>query len=48
MGLAGPLVEDMLYFYGSYYRPETERANKETNYGPVKDYSSERDETEEE
>lgn len=44
MGLAGPLIEDMLYFYGSFYRPETERANKETNYGPVKDYSSERNE----
>ncbi|QHQ38791.1 carboxypeptidase regulatory-like domain-containing protein [Microbulbifer hydrolyticus] len=41
---SGPLVEDTLFFYGSYYGPTVSRDNKETAYGPTKDYLSERDE----
>ncbi|MDH5630805.1 MAG: carboxypeptidase regulatory-like domain-containing protein, partial [Gammaproteobacteria bacterium] len=40
----GPLIEDTLFFYGSYYNPEIERVNKETAYGPVKDYYRNREE----
>jgi hypothetical protein len=36
--LSGPLIEDELFFYGSYYRPEDSRVSKETAYGPAKDY----------
>ena len=42
--LGGPLIEDTLYFYTSYYRPEEKRTNKDTAYGAVKDYKSVRDE----
>jgi hypothetical protein len=42
--LGGPLIEDSLYFYTSYYRPEETRTNKDTAYGEVKDYKSVRDE----
>ncbi|WP_304635700.1 TonB-dependent receptor [Pseudoalteromonas sp.] len=42
--LGGPLIEDTLYFYTSYYRPEETKANKNTAYGEVKDYESIRDE----
>jgi len=42
--LGGPLIEDTLYFYTSYYRPEETRSNKGTAYGDVKDYESVRDE----
>ncbi|MDE1017395.1 hypothetical protein OS109_25060, partial [Escherichia coli] len=42
--LSGPLIEDTLYFYTSYYRPEETKANKNTAYGEVKDYESIRDE----
>ncbi|MEP1445843.1 MAG: TonB-dependent receptor [Paraglaciecola sp.] len=42
--ISGPLIKDELFFYGSYYRPETETPNKENGRGPVKDYSSVRDE----
>lgn len=40
----GPLIEDQLFFYGSYYGPREDGESKETAYGPTKDYSSERDE----
>lgn len=42
--LGGPLIEDELYFYTSYYRPEETRSNKDTAYGEVKEYESIRDE----
>ncbi len=42
--LGGPILEDELFFYASYYRPEVTRANKETVYGPTKDFKSVRDE----
>ncbi len=43
-GIGGPLVQDMLFFYGSYYRPTESDANSATRYGPVGDYDSTRDE----
>lgn len=42
--ISGPLIEDQLFFYGSYYRPEVEGTNKVTAYGPTKPYKSVRDE----
>lgn len=42
--VSGPLVEDQLYFYGSFYRPYEQRDNKDTAYGAVKEYESERQE----
>ncbi|MCX2779233.1 carboxypeptidase regulatory-like domain-containing protein [Microbulbifer thermotolerans] len=42
--VGGPLIEDQLFFYGSYYGPREDGDNKETAYGSTKDYSSERDE----
>ncbi|MFT6897204.1 MAG: hypothetical protein ACJA13_001610 [Paraglaciecola sp.] len=41
---SGPLIEDELFFYGSYFGPQVTRDNKETAYGPTKQYKSERDE----
>ncbi|UTA48404.1 TonB-dependent receptor [Simiduia sp. 21SJ11W-1] len=42
--VSGPLIEDQLFFYGSFYRPYAELDNKDTAYGPVKSYSSDRHE----
>ncbi|OKY25196.1 TonB-dependent receptor [Thalassotalea sp. PP2-459] len=42
--ISGPIIEDELFFYGSFYRPDVTRVNKETAYGPAKDYKSVRDE----
>ncbi len=42
--VSGPIIEDQLFFYGSYYRPYETRQNKETAYGPVKDFKSSRNE----
>ena len=43
-GFGGPIVEDSLFFYASYYRPEVTRDNPTTAYGQVKDYESVRNE----
>lgn len=43
-GFGGPIIEDSLFFYGSYYRPEVTRDNPQTAYGTVKNYRSVRDE----
>ncbi len=42
--VSGPLIEDELFFYASYYRPEVTKENNENVRGPVKDYSSVRNE----
>ncbi|MFT4788795.1 MAG: hypothetical protein ACI9J5_002139 [Paraglaciecola sp.] len=42
--ISGPLIEDELFFYASYFRPEDDKPNKENGRGSVKDFSSIRDE----
>ncbi|MGQ8366981.1 carboxypeptidase regulatory-like domain-containing protein [Glaciecola sp. 1036] len=42
--LSGPLIEDTLFFYGSYYRPVVTRDSRSTAYGETKEYKSTRDE----
>ena len=44
LGVGGPILRDRLFFYGSYYRPTTERANSENVYGDVPNEESERNE----
>ena len=43
--LSGPIIQDELFFYGSYYQPEISRDNKENAYGEVKDFKSVRKES---
>jgi hypothetical protein len=42
--VSGALIEDELFFYGSYYGPEVTHDNSENAYGPVKDFNEDRDE----
>jgi hypothetical protein len=42
--LGGPLLKDRLYFYGSYYRPESARENAANLYGPLPEYDLSRNE----
>ena len=42
--LGGPIVNDYVYFYGSYYRPEQDRQNRANLYGTLPDYNSIRNE----
>lgn len=42
--VSGPIIDDELFFYGSYYGPEEEKSNKETAYGITKNDTIERDE----
>ncbi len=42
--LGGPIVPDRLFFYGSYYRPESSRENQANLYGELPEFTSERDE----
>ena len=44
LGVSGPIIEDELFFYASYYRPEVTRVNKENLRGPVKNFKSVREE----
>jgi len=44
LNLGGPVVKNRLFFYGSYYRPETARDNRDNLYGPLPDFRSERNE----
>ncbi|MBN8431993.1 TonB-dependent receptor [Microbulbifer salipaludis] len=41
---SGPVVEDQLFFYGSYFGPTKAQEDRENAYGSVKDYSSDRSE----
>lgn len=43
-GIGGPVVREMLFFYGSYYRPTVTRDASSNVYGPVPNYDSSRDE----
>ena len=42
--IGGPIVPDRLFFYGSYYRPERERANQANLYGELPAYKRETNE----
>jgi len=42
--IGGPVLKNRLFFYGSYYRPETKRHNQANLYGSLPDYKSTRDE----
>lgn len=42
--LGGPILPDRLFFYGSYYRPESKRENQANLYGELPQFSSERNE----
>jgi len=42
--LGGPIIEDRLFFYSSYYRPTSSRENSSNAYGDVPNFSSKRNE----
>ena len=44
VGVGGPIVRDHLFFYASYFGPDFERSNTANAYGPVPDFTNERDE----
>jgi hypothetical protein len=44
VNFGGPILRDQLFFYGSYYRPDTTRANASNLYGPLPTYSDKRNE----
>ena len=44
IGAGGPILQDKLFFYGSYYRPETTQDSKSNVYGPVPNEESTRNE----
>jgi hypothetical protein len=44
VGVGGPLLQDKVFFYGSYYRPYFSRDNRENAYGTLPDFSSARNE----
>lgn len=44
LNIGGPILNDRLYFFGSYYRPENARANSANLYGDLPDFESTRNE----
>ncbi len=44
LNIGGPIAQDRLYFYASYYAPTSNRANRANLYGNVPDLESDRDE----
>jgi hypothetical protein len=44
MNLGGPLLQDRLFFYGSFYRPEVRRGDQSNLYGPLPDFRLTRNE----
>ncbi len=42
--VGGPVIPNHAFFYGSYYRPERDRANRANAYGTLPDYKSTRNE----
>jgi hypothetical protein len=44
LNLGGPVIADRLYFYGSYYRPTSNRENAANLYGELPEFESTRNE----
>lgn len=44
VNVGGPVIGDRLYFYGSYYRPTSDRENRANLYGELPNYESTRNE----
>ncbi|HTL43315.1 MAG TPA: carboxypeptidase regulatory-like domain-containing protein [Vicinamibacterales bacterium] len=44
LNVGGPIVQDRLFFFGSYYRPQVSRANRANVYGDLPSYESTRNE----
>jgi hypothetical protein len=44
LNVGGPIVQDHLFFFGSYYRPQVSRANRANVYGDLPRYESTRNE----
>ena len=44
VNLGGPIIKDMLFFYGSYYRPYAKRGNPANLYGSLPNYTDTRNE----
>jgi hypothetical protein len=42
--VGGPIFRDSLYFYASYYAPNSDRENRANLYGPVPEFTNDRDE----
>src|SRR5262249_18954287 len=42
--VGGPILKDHVFFFGSYYRPQINRANRANTYGNLPDYESTRNE----
>ncbi|HEY0874359.1 MAG TPA: TonB-dependent receptor [Vicinamibacterales bacterium] len=42
--LGGPIIPEKLFFYGSYYRPESSRANQANAYGDLPNFQRTRNE----
>jgi hypothetical protein len=42
--LGGPVIKDRVFFYGSYFRPESTRQNAANLYGPLPEYDLTRNE----
>ncbi|MCX6544777.1 MAG: carboxypeptidase-like regulatory domain-containing protein [Acidobacteria bacterium] len=42
--VGGPVIPNHAFFYGSYYRPQRDRANRANLYGNLPDYNSTRNE----
>ncbi len=44
VNLGGPLVQERLFFFGSYYRPTVDLEDRSNRYGALPDFTSRRDE----
>jgi hypothetical protein len=44
LGIGGPILRERLFFYGSYFRPTLDQEGVSNLYGPVPDFTRERDE----